>query len=70
VTRQVQAELRRQRLVELLVAQNDGPTDWGIQAKLARALGVHRSTVCRDLKAFRLEFWLARSRRRAPSRSA
>jgi hypothetical protein len=28
-----------------------GLLGWGIQAEIARRLGVHRSTVCRDLQA-------------------
>lgn len=61
--RQIQALVRRRRLVDLLVSQRAMLTAHGVQAKLARTLGVHRSTICRDIAALLAE---AASSRRCP----
>jgi hypothetical protein len=46
--RRLRAEDRRQRLLELILEV--GGLAWGAQTQLARRLGVHQSTVSRDLK--------------------
>jgi hypothetical protein len=45
--RRVQAQLRRREVLRLL-----GEWGWvaGVQSRMAEALQVHRSTICRDLK--------------------
>ena len=49
--RQLRASLRRLELVRMLNSGGYGLFgDQGQQTALAAALGVHRSTVCRDLK--------------------
>jgi hypothetical protein len=45
--RQEQARQRRDYLLHLWL---ESDVAWGWQSQLAVALGVHRSTVCRDLK--------------------
>ncbi|HEY5387699.1 MAG TPA: hypothetical protein VIL79_07330 [Thermoleophilia bacterium] len=47
-TRHLARELRRQQVVELWQVYG---LEHGAQAAIARALGVHRSTVCRDTAA-------------------
>jgi hypothetical protein len=42
------ATYRRYQLARLL-RDRGGWTDWGTQARLARELGVSRSTICRDV---------------------
>lgn len=49
--RRLHAELRRVKVAELLRGRF---LDWGVQAEIARELGVSRSTVCRDVR------WLMR----------
>jgi hypothetical protein len=51
--RQLQAAARRDDLIRLWAIANDrgglGLFEWGVRADMARQLGVHRSTVTRDL---------------------
>jgi hypothetical protein len=42
------ADQRRQRLLELVLEL--GGLEWGAQSQIAEALGVHRSTISKDLK--------------------
>ncbi len=51
--RSLKAALRRQRVVELLMIYDFAR---GSQAAIARRLGVHRSTVCRDVR----DYWAMR----------
>lgn len=62
--RQMQALLRQRQMVNLLHRLDLGLTTRGAQSELARLLGVHRSTIHRDLATLRMEFWTARSRYR------
>jgi hypothetical protein len=43
------ADLRRDKVTELIAQY--GYIDWGIRASIARMLGVHRSTISRDIAA-------------------
>ncbi len=61
--RQFRALMRRSEIVRLAVTKNISLFEHGFQARLARELGVHRSTVNRDLWAMMRE---ARSRDRCP----
>lgn len=45
--RQDAAAVRRYLLVQML---DERSLDWGAQTQMAEALGVHRSTICRDLR--------------------
>ena len=45
--RQDAAAIRRYLLVEML---DEHSLEWGAQTAMAEALGVHRSTICRDLQ--------------------
>ncbi len=56
--RRLHAELRRNDLIERARELGTWLTERGFQAAQARRLGVHRSTVCRDIK--QLERQLAR----------
>jgi hypothetical protein len=47
-------ERKRRRRVEIICRTVGVPRGtWGLQAALARALGVSRATVCRDFQAIR-----------------
>ena len=49
--RQFQALIRRHALLELLASGRYGSLgDHGVQTRLAAVLGVHRTTVCRDIQ--------------------
>ena len=51
--RTVRRALRRREVARLLVKYGGlyGPSSHGLQARIARQLGVHRSTICRDVWA-------------------
>jgi hypothetical protein len=49
--RQLQAVLRRAALLRYLSQGSVCTAQWGWQSRAARALGVHRSTICRDWSA-------------------
>ncbi len=61
--RQFRALMRRSEIVRLAVTKNISLFEHGAQAQLARALGVHRSTVNRDVSAIMGE---ARARQLCP----
>jgi hypothetical protein len=46
--RRVRRELRRKQVLELLVRHGHGH---GVQARIARELGVSQATICRDVRA-------------------
>jgi DNA-binding CsgD family transcriptional regulator len=50
--RKLNAAMRRHEVERLLVAEGLGLFTWGTQAEIARCLGVHRSTVSRDMRRF------------------
>ena len=54
VQSQLKAEQRRGRVAELLTVYGYG---YGAQAAIARRLGVHRSTVCRDVHELLASCW-------------
>lgn len=41
---------RRRKVGELLFTNGLDPFKYGIGARIARELGVHRSTICRDIR--------------------
>jgi hypothetical protein len=59
--RQERAQLRRGRVAEL--ALEYGGLHYGVQASIARQLGVSEATICRDLRAILTP---TRDRRRCP----
>jgi hypothetical protein len=61
--RQCRAALRRRELMTIVVRSRLKLLEHGTQARLARQLGVSRSTVCRDMKRIFAE---ARARGRCP----
>ena len=52
-TRTVRRALRRRQVARLLLkyGKQYGPLGRGLQARIARELGVNRSTICRDVWA-------------------
>jgi hypothetical protein len=52
-TRTVRRALRRRQVLRLLLKYGGlyGPKSRGIQTRIARQLGVNRSTICRDIWA-------------------
>lgn len=48
--RQAMAAQRRYRLMRWMRERDARFLDWGIQSRAAREFGVHRSTICRDIK--------------------
>jgi hypothetical protein len=52
-TRTVRRALRRREVARLLLKYGGlyGPASHGLQARIARQLGVNRSTICRDVWA-------------------
>lgn len=49
--RKFRASLRRVKVTELALEMQGLFTDWGLQTRIARRLGVSRSTICRDFQA-------------------
>ena len=47
--RKLKAAMRRREVERLMAAEGAGLFAWGAQAEIARQLGVHRSTVSRDM---------------------
>jgi IS30 family transposase len=61
-TRQFLAAERRLKVARLV---HEYGNDWGVRARIAQELGVHRSTVTRDIQAIREGLYARAWRRRA-----
>ena len=48
--RQLNARIRRANVMMLSAKWGMSVADWGFAARAAETLGVHRSTICRDIK--------------------
>jgi hypothetical protein len=55
--RRLAREYRRTQVANMLLRRP--PFEWGAASAIARELGVHRSTICKDLRALGKE-WAAR----------
>lgn len=49
--RRMTALFRGMRLMEIAIAENLSPWSRGFQSAMAERFGVHRSTICRDMKS-------------------